>query len=57
MKKKEEWLMKRVFAFWVDWLVFGSLLGYWFALKYKLGIAREGADFVSHWNVNLTQSY
>ena len=30
-----------------DWYSFGKSQGFLFALKYKLGIAKEGKDFVT----------
>jgi hypothetical protein len=28
-----------------DWYVFGKQQGFWFATKYKFGMAKEGKDF------------
>jgi hypothetical protein len=37
-------MKKFVFAI-KDWYSFGKEQGFWFATKYKLGIAKEGKDF------------
>lgn len=35
----------KLIRFIIDWLRFGKDQGYIFALKYKLGTAKEGKDF------------
>jgi hypothetical protein len=37
--------MKKLIIFIKDWYEFGKDQGFWFALKYKLGLAKEGKDF------------
>lgn len=37
--------MKRFFDAIKDWYSFSKVVGFWFATKYKLGIAKEGKDF------------
>ncbi|MGV2887508.1 hypothetical protein [Paenibacillus taichungensis] len=37
--------MRKIFFFIKDWFEFGKDQGFIFALKYKLGIAKEGIDF------------
>ena len=42
--------MKRIINALIDWYRFGKDQGYWFAFKYKLGIAKEGKDFFSDYD-------
>lgn len=37
--------MKKIISIIKDWYSFGKQQGFWFAMKYKLGIAEEGKDF------------
>lgn len=38
--------MKNIIYSIKDWYIFGKDQGFIFALKYKLGIAKEGIDFI-----------
>jgi hypothetical protein len=41
----------RLISFILDLLNFAKSQGFWFALKYKLGIAKEGKDFFTPWDM------